>query len=315
MSAGEVVGLADVEQRRLEGVELLDGPRRSDERAAVQLDDPLEVRRPRRTHVGRLGRELVLVGRLRHPVEAPFETDRRRGFRAHGRAAEGPGDVAGEDLDAVGELQQALQARVELARTVGRIDGEVRPSGVAHEQRVSREHEPWFLAAAPVDHDEAAVLGAVAGSVEHAQGDLSSDELVTAGRRLVLVGRAGGRMDRDRDPVLEGEPAVPGDVVGVRMRLERADDPNALLLGRRQVLLDLVPGIDDERLARRSVTDQVRRAAEVGVDELAEDHSATLPTGSACFLEVTASQGASASRAARRTRSPRSAPRRRGRSG
>ena len=35
------------------------------------------------------------------------------------------------------------------------------------------------------------------------------------------------RVDADRDAVLEREPSVPGDVVGVRVRLEDADEPDA----------------------------------------------------------------------------------------
>jgi hypothetical protein len=37
---------------------------------------------------------------------------------------------------------------------------------------------------------------------------------------------ARGRVDARRDAVLEREPAVPGDVVGVRVRLEDADEPD-----------------------------------------------------------------------------------------
>ena len=77
-------------------------------------------------------------------------------------------------------------------------------------------------------------------------------------------------MDVHRQPVLEREAPVPGDVVGVRVRLEHARDPHVPLLGLLEVLLDRVRGIDDHRLARGLVADQVGRAAEIVVDELRE---------------------------------------------
>jgi hypothetical protein len=77
-------------------------------------------------------------------------------------------------------------------------------------------------------------------------------------------------------------------VVGVRVRLEHARDPQAATLGFREVRLDRVRGVDDDRLARRFVTDQVGRATEVVVHELPKEHfEKTLPTAPASFLEVT----------------------------
>ena len=108
--------------------------------------------------------------------------------------------------------------------------------------------------------------------MDHPQDHLAEHDLLTVFERIVLVLRLGGGMDRDRDPVLEREPTVPGDVIGMRVRLERADDADVLLLGRRHVLLDRVGGIDDHRLVLPFVADEVGRAAEVVVDELSEDH-------------------------------------------
>ena len=79
---------------------------------------------------------------------------------------------------------------------------------------------------------------------------------------------------RDGHVVLEREAAVPGDVVGVVVRLEHAHDPHARPLGLLEVGLDRVGGIDDHRLAGRLVADQVGRAAEVVVHELLEEHFA-----------------------------------------
>ena len=72
--------------------------------------------------------------------------------------------------------------------------------------------------------------------------------------------------------VLERQAAVTGHVVGVVVRLDDADDRHAVPLGLGDVLLDRVCGIDDDRLASGFGADEVRRAAEVGIDELAEEH-------------------------------------------
>jgi len=77
-------------------------------------------------------------------------------------------------------------------------------------------------------------------------------------------------MHRDRNSVLDRKPAVPRDVVGVRVRLQDSDDTNVPLLGLGEVLLDRVGGIDDHGLTRGLVANQVGRAAEIVVDELPE---------------------------------------------
>ena len=79
-------------------------------------------------------------------------------------------------------------------------------------------------------------------------------------------------MDVDGAAVVEREAPVPGEVVGVRVRLEHAGQPHVPVRRLLQVLLDRVGRVDDDRDARVLVADQVRRAAEAVVDELAKDH-------------------------------------------
>ena len=67
-----------------------------------------------------------------------------------------------EHLDAVGELEKAVERVVEPFGALGCTDGEVGPGGVADEQRVTGQHEPGLIAARGVDHGQAAVLGPVA---------------------------------------------------------------------------------------------------------------------------------------------------------
>ena len=67
-----------------------------------------------------------------------------------------------------------------------------------------------------------------------------------------------------------GEPAAAGDVVGVVVRLEDVPDLEAVLLGEREVLLDLPLRVDHGALA--AVGDDVGGAAEIAVQHLAEEH-------------------------------------------
>ena len=91
--------------------------------------------------------------------------------------------------------------------------------------------------------------------------------------------------------MLEREPAVPGDVVGMRVGLERADDSHVEPLGLPQDGLDRERRVDHDRLARLLAADEVRRAAEIVVHELREAaRRRTLATDAAIEVEVSASQ-------------------------
>ena len=86
--------------------------------------------------------------------------------------------------------------------------------------------------------------------------------------------------------LLEREATVPRDVVGVGMRLQHPDDPDALLGRSFQIGLDRVRGVDQEGLPLGGVADQVGGAAEIVVDELAKQHTRKLTPHLARFLEV-----------------------------
>ena len=74
--------------------------------------------------------------------------------------------------------------------------------------------------------------------------------------------------------MVEREPAVAREVVGVRMRLDRAHDLHAVARRRREHRLDRVRRVDDGRDAGAFVTHEVGRAAEVVVQELLKHHGA-----------------------------------------
>ena len=110
------------------------------------------------------------------------------------------------------------------------------------------------------------------GRVDASQHDLTHRDLVPVLQRVVRMRGLCRGMDADGDVVLEREPAVARDVVGVRVRLDRPNDPYVLPPGLVEVLLDREPGVDDDRASSLRVADEVRRTAERVVDELREDH-------------------------------------------
>ena len=191
--------------------------------------------------------------------------------------------MAGKHLDAVPELDQPAQAVEEALGSFPRLDGEIGPSGVADEERVAGEDEPRLVAPGTVDHREAAVLGAMARRVDRPQDDLADLDLRAVVERLVR--ESGARILVNANPrvVLEREPSVTGDVIGVRVGLEDADEPNTVMLRRREHRLDVVGRIDDDRDTGVLVTDEVGGAAQVVVQELLEKHGATVPPASAMY--------------------------------
>ena len=118
-------------------------------------------------------------------------------------------------------LQQALQRAVEPARALLRVDGEVGPGDVAHEERVSGDDEPGLIAPAPVGDQVGGVLGPVPGRRERRDRDLAdaTTRSPSASGSVVEVD-AGRRRYVDRRAGRLREPALARDMVGVVVRLE-----------------------------------------------------------------------------------------------
>ena len=128
------------------------------------------------------------------------------------------------------------------------------------------------------------MLRPVARRVDAAKKNVAKRDLRAIGHRIVRVLGVGCRMDAHWDPVLEREAPVPGEVIGVRVRLDRADDADVALRGFGEVLLDREGRIDDDRVTGTGIADEVGGAAERVVDELREDHGrADRTTGSRYF--------------------------------
>ena len=181
-----------------------------------------------------------------------------------------PATWPGIHLDVVAECREPLERAEEILRAFARRDREIGPRCVADEERVAGQDEL-------VADDERAVLRPVARRVQDA--DLGRAR--AHDRRRRRAARTGTRASASEwiatgRPCSSAKPAVARDVVGVRVRLEHALDADVLLRGRLEVLLDRECRVDDDRDGGVAVSDQVRGAPEVVVDELPEDEHRAL---------------------------------------
>ena len=209
-------------------------------------------------------------------VVGALEADRRGALQVDpGAAAERAAEVAGPDLDLVVQRQQPLVQRVEHLRgALARLDRQVGAGDVADEERVAGEERPGRAAAARVAEQEAGVLGPVAGGVDRLDREVAERQLPAVGEGLVRVLRLGQLVDVDRRAGLPHQPPVAGDVVGVVVGLQDVADPHPVQARQPPVGLDVPLRVDDDRDAAFAVGDQVGRAAEVLVDDLAKEHGA-----------------------------------------
>jgi len=298
VGVGELLVGADVDEQRARAALLLDLARSQghefdalgEQRALVELDDRLEVRRLGTELGQRLLDELVLIGDRQGRVVRALVADCRGDLHVHPRAAaHRAAQMPGPDLDLAGQREQMLlEGAEDAARALGFLDGQVGPRDVADEQRVAGQHGPGLLAPTGVDEGERGVLGPVAGRVQDPHRQRAELELVAVVERLVLVGRAGLAVDVDGRPGGGGEATVARDMVGVVVGLEDVLDAHAHVAREFKVVVDLEARVDDGGHARLLVADQVGGAAQVVVSDLAEDHrcSSPLSQGHRSYLSI-----------------------------
>jgi hypothetical protein len=165
--------------------------------------------------------------------------------------------VTGEHLDAVSELDEPAEAVEQALGSLLGLDCEVGAARIPDEERVAGQDEPRLVAPRAVDDREAAVLRPVAGRVDRSDDHVAEMDLSPVLERLVRERGPGGAVDVDRNALFERETAVSRDVIGVRVRLEDADEPDTLPFRLRQHRFDVVRRIDDHRDARMLVADEV----------------------------------------------------------
>jgi hypothetical protein len=100
----------------------------------------------------------------------------------------------------------------------------------------------------------------------------ADDVAVTHHHVRAFRARLGSDHDAAAEPLLQ-EPRR-GDVVGVDVGLERVEEPEAELVDQCGVARDLLEdAVDEDRLARGLVGEEIRPRRRLRVEELTEEHA------------------------------------------
>ena len=194
-----------------------------------------------------------------------------------------PAPCAGYTTALIGQGQQLVAQRVvqQAAEIAGRPPerhAQIRPADVADKQRVAGQHGLRLgLAAIEVVDDEGNRLGRVPRRLERLQphSPQVDDVAVVERRERILGPRGGAQIDRRAGAIAQLE--VAGDEVGVEVGEEDVRDPQAVLGGEGEVLIDVALRVDDGRRVRLLVADEIRRVCEAIQIELLQDHRTALP--------------------------------------
>ena len=180
----------------------------------------------------------------------------------------------GQTSHVVGQRQQRVVQRAEdAARALLLVDREVGPGDVADEQRVAGQHRPRLGAARGVDQRERRVLGPVARACA-ARGRGRCRARAPSRRRTA---RARSRAPASRwmwivAPVAAARRPWPETWSAWLWVSRMCSIAHAHVAREREVVLDVELRVDHRGHAGVLVADQIGRAAEVVVGDLAEDH-------------------------------------------
>jgi hypothetical protein len=199
-----------------------------------------------------------------------------------GASAQRTTDVGGPHLDVVAQAEHLAHAVMQILRAGVRLDSEIRAGEISDEQRVTTQHQPWVLAAGDISDDDRHVLRAVARGRPGLQPQrtdrdrLAGRELGGAGSVRGIEIRCATRRRVSACPGSRSQAFAARDVIGVQVRVQYVHDLHALFRGQLHVCVHIPAGIDHHGLT--GVGQEIRRAAEVAIQDLAEDHlRASLP--------------------------------------
>ncbi len=180
--------------------------------------------------------------------------------------------MAGIDLNPVGQRHQAPDARVLVACTFNGVNGEVRASDIAHEEGVSGEDGPRVIATGGVDTREARVLRAMPRQVDRLQANAPEVNHRAVGQWIMreLGICQGAHVHHGASGLMKA--AAPRHVIGMCMGLDDVPNAHAVGGGGLQIRADVPLRVDDRHHAGVGVAHDIRRAAEVLVDDLPEEH-------------------------------------------
>src|SRR5690606_8399046 len=127
---------------------------------------------------------------------------------------------------------------------------QVGPGEVADQQGPAGQQQRGLVrrGVAVVD-EQADVLGDVPGRVQDLYADLADLELLPVAQRPVRVAEAGRRRADRRRAGAGRELPHTGDVVVVAVGVQRVPDAQPPVARQRQVVVDVAPGVEHQRLA------------------------------------------------------------------
>ena len=249
-AANACAGGRRARSRRPASSDALERRLRAEERAAVQLDDPLHVRRPRRlrSRGRRRGSPRATRrargcsgARSRSSSTPSSSSPRRRASRRRGR--DRPRRRRRARRAACSEWNSPSAPSCASTARSGRAASPTKSESPVSTSHGSSPRERSITA-------NAQCSGRCPGVCIVRIEDVAELDLRPVGERLVRERCAGSRVDPHGHAVLEREPPVPRDVVGVGVRLEHADEPDVVARARVQISLDRV-GRDRRRRPRR----------------------------------------------------------------
>ncbi len=254
-----------------------------EERAAVQLDDRLEVGRLRAERRERALDEPLLVGLARAARCAPARTRSStrpsgpsRGLRRAIRrgAPARPRSSAGSVSSRSCRLRKI--PRAPSSRSIARSGRAMSPTNRLSPVSTAHGSSPRAVSISA----NAVCSGRCPGEWMRRDPERAELELPAVVERLVLVGGASLAVDVDHGAGGRGEAPVTRHVVGVVVRLEHVVDVHAHVARELEVVVDLEPRVDDRGHPGVVVPDEVGGAAEIVVGDLPEDHPTKTTTGS-----------------------------------
>jgi hypothetical protein len=215
-------------------------------------------------HIDERRNELVFwQGEERVPTL--LEGDGARRLAAHPGTTRGACEMAGEELEVIGEREQlSVHALVELRGILTRVAWKVWTANGTDEKGVARQDEPGLGAPPEVCHDQADALGRVARGVEHRHPGIAELELLTITKRFEWKRNVGGlvQMVRRTNPSRERKAARA--MIGVDMRVDDVRDAHPFRGCERRVRIDILfVRVNDRALAERAAPEEIRRGRKI----------------------------------------------------
>ncbi len=157
-----------------------------------------------------------------------LKADGRTRFGVHATPAQRACDMGRIDLDAIFELQQAVEdAIVERISPFLTLYGQIGACDIADKEGIPRQHQPRVITAACVGDGQCNVLRAMSRCMDDTQLHHTKVQLIPVFELLMRIFRSGLLMHVDGRPCTPRKLSVAGDVVGMVVGLDHCHNSHA----------------------------------------------------------------------------------------